>query len=81
MYQIVEPKFKSSKRLDNLVISTKCYDESVIVTLHKLEGGEVVFSKTFDSYDKESISEIKSFIDMYNNKIKDEKYSEIDHMG
>ena len=77
--QIVNPRFESVKKLKNLKLTIRLYDDSVMVNINDKQG-YLVFDRSYNDFDDKAFGEIKAYIDMYDNEIKSKKISGIEKM-
>ena len=68
MMQIVEPTFRSFKKLKNLNITISHYVDHVSIQLNDNTNDNMVFYKSFSDYGVNVIKEIRTFIELFDDE-------------
>lgn len=77
MLKIINPKYESIKVLKNTKLSIRLYSDSVSVNINNRKDGCLLFHRSYSEYDENAFNEIKSFIELYDNKIIDKQKKDI----
>ena len=81
MVQLIEPKYERTKEFKNLILTVRCYDDTVQILLNEIKTGHLVFSKhSSSSEDDDTLSEVDSFIEHYDKELENQTIKESEKM-